>query len=223
MGEMGIFDVLGPNMIGPSSSHTAGAVRIAKLASDIVQGEIRKVEFRLYGSFAQTYKGHGSDRALVAGILGFSTEDVRIRDSFSIARERGVAFKFTPDKERQCPHPNTVDIIIEVEGGYKSYVTGVSVGGGAVIITNIDDVELNFTGEYHTILVKQKDTPGVLAHIANALSGHGINIAFMRLYRESKGEIAYSVIEADESISQEVVDEISLHGNIMSATLIQAF
>ncbi len=222
MSEVGIFDIIGPNMIGPSSSHTAGAVRIARLAGKIAGDNITDVKFTLYGSFSMTYRGHGTDRALVAGILGFATDDIRIRDSFSIASGQGINFKFIPDTETVCQHPNTVDIAITTKDGKVTNVTGVSIGGGAVVIKRLDGVKINFTGQYHTILIKQNDTPGIVAHITNVLSKHGINIAFMRLYRESKGDIAYSIIEADESIPKDAVDEINRKSNILSATLIAA-
>lgn len=220
MKEMSVFDVIGPNMIGPSSSHTAGALRIARLVRSLVEGEVARVRFILYGSFAKTYRGHGTDRALVAGVLGFDTEDPRIRDSFEWARKAGLAYSFGFGDETLEPHPNTVEVVLTTAAGDTTRVTGVSVGGGRVLLTKIDGVEIRLSGEYHTLFIHQKDTPGVVAHIASSLAQYQINIAFMRLYRESKGENAYTVIEADNPVPRAVCDQITAHENIVSATVI---
>lgn len=217
MCPIGIFDIIGPNMIGPSSSHTAGALRIALMAGKLVPGGAKKVEFTLYGSFAHTYRGHGTDRALVAGILGFGTEDVRIRDSFSIARERGLEFSFLLDTETKDVHPNTVGILLTAGDGHTIHVTGVSVGGGNVRLREIDGVEIDLSGDYDTLVVKQYDKPGVVAYITKALSDSGVNIAFMRLYRENKGQIAYTIVEADGCIAEEIVHRVTAHPDIIAA------
>ncbi|MDL2234514.1 L-serine ammonia-lyase, iron-sulfur-dependent subunit beta [Ruminococcaceae bacterium OttesenSCG-928-L11] len=221
MKAISAFDVIGPNMIGPSSSHTAGAVRIALLTRKLIKGEIRSAAFTLYGSFARTYKGHGTDRALVAGILGFEADDPRIRDSFRHAEARGVAISFSIDTEEREVHPNTVDIAVIDEMGEAITVRGVSTGGGRAEIRAIDGVDVKLSGEYSTIFIRHRDTPGVVAHIAGKLSTHRINIAFMRLYRENKGEKACTIIEADEAIPADVIDQIEAHGDIASAILIQ--
>ena len=127
----GIFDIIGPNMIGPSSSHTAGALRIAYLAGRLIHGGAKKVEFTLYGSFAHTYRGHGTDRALLAGVMGFAPDDLRIRDSFQIARERGLQYSFRIDTATEVPHPNTVGITLAGADGHSVHVTGVSIGAAA--------------------------------------------------------------------------------------------
>ena len=151
MAFISVFDVLGPNMIGPSSSHTAGACVIAFLARKMLGNSPKKVEFILYGSFANTYKGHGTDRALLGGLMGFGTDDVRIRDSFNIADERGIEYKFTPDSELTDIHPNTVDVCMEDESGNRVVVRGESLGGGKVRIVKIDRVDIDFSGEYSEI------------------------------------------------------------------------
>ncbi len=220
MKEFSIFDIIGPNMIGPSSSHTAGALRIAQLARGMISGEIVRADFTLYGSFARTYRGHGTDRALIAGVLGFGTEDSRIRDSFQWADKMGLAWSFTTDTQNKDCHPNTADILLTNREGERSLVTGVSVGGGAAVIKRINGVDIDLTGEYYTILVRQKDTPGVVAAISSTLADNHINIAFMRLYRESKGSLAYTIIEADEAIPAEAVAQIQSHPSIQSALLI---
>lgn len=218
--EIGIFDILGPNMIGPSSSHTAGALRIAHLARKMVSGNVVKVEFTLYGSFAHTYKGHGTDKALVGGVLGYDTEDPRIKDSFRYANEAGLDYSFRPDTETTGLHPNTVEVKLYGADGSVTSIQGASIGGGNVMIERIDGVDINLSGDYNTILIKQEDLPGIVAHIASVLSNRNINIAFMRLYRESKGELAYTIVEADEEIDAQVLREIKDNPNIRQALLI---
>ena len=220
MKEISVFDVIGPNMIGPSSSHTAGALRIALLAGKLVPGRVVRAAFILYGSFARTYKGHGTDRALVAGILGFGTDDARIRDSFRFAREAGLEFSFDLDELDREVHPNTVDIALTDEAGVVTTVRGVSTGGGNCTIQRIGGVEVSLSGDYATLLIRQKDAPGVVAYITSVLSGLGINIAFMRLYRESRGQTAYTIIEVDGDIPGEAAQQIEEHRDIESALLI---
>ncbi len=218
--DISVFDIIGPNMIGPSSSHTAGALRIARLAKKMVKNPIREVEFILYGSFANTYKGHGTDRALVGGMLGFDTEDYRIKESFHYAKEQGLDYVFKTDTTRNDVHPNTVDIIIRDIKNEVTRVTGVSVGGGRALLKNINGVDIDLSGEYFTVVTKHLDLPGVVAGITNILSSFGINIAFMKLYRETKGTIAYSIIEADQPIAPEVIGEMESLKSIISAFLI---
>ena len=184
MAFISLFEVIGPNMVGPSSSHTAGAASMALLARKLFPGEIRKVDFTLYGSFAKTYRGHGTDRALMGGMLGFETDDLRIRDSLSLAEKAGIAFTFTTSEETDGIHPNTADMDIEGTKGEKLFVRGESLGGGKVKIVKLNNISVDFTGEYSTLIVSQTDKPGVVAHITKVLSEAGVNIAFMRLFRE---------------------------------------
>ncbi|MBR0600194.1 L-serine ammonia-lyase, iron-sulfur-dependent subunit beta [Sinanaerobacter chloroacetimidivorans] len=221
MKDISVFDIIGPNMIGPSSSHTAGALRIALLAGKMVKGGIVNVKFILYGSFAETYKGHGTDRALLAGIMGFNTEDYRIKNSFSIAEDRNLIYSFEVNKTNKDVHPNTVDIVITNDSGKTTTVRGESIGGGNILIKKVNGVEISLSGDYNTIVVKQQDTPGVAAHITKILSDHHINIAFMSIYREAKGEFAYTIIEVDEKVSQDVVAELESNSHIESAMLIE--
>lgn len=221
MKEISVFDIIGPNMIGPSSSHTAGALRIAKLASHMVKQPITKVKFILYGSFAKTYQGHGTDRALVAGILGFDTEDYRIKESFLHAKEVGLQYDFEINTSKQDLHPNTVDIVITADTGVETTVRGVSIGGGRAVLKKINGVEVDLSGEYHTLVVRHKDQPGVVAKITHILSTFDINIAFMKLYRENKGTIAYSIIEADQPINADVIEQIEEFQNVYEAILIE--
>lgn len=221
MSLISVFDVIGPNMVGPSSSHTAGAASVAGIAGKLFQKEIKEVVFTLYGSFAKTYQGHGTDRALVGGIMGFETDDLRIRDSFEIAKEKGLIFHFEKNTTEDQVHPNTVDI--RMTGTDKSVMTvrGVSVGGGKIIIVKLNDVEVEFTGEYSTLIVIQNDKPGVVAHITNCLSQVNANIAFMRLFREQKGARAYTIVESDEKIPEEVLEGIRKNVNVEDLMLIQ--
>ncbi len=222
MSFISVFDVLGPNMIGPSSSHTAGACAIALLAQQMKSGTLKEVEFTLYGSFAKTYHGHGTDRALLGGIMGFATDDVRIRDSFDIARERGIAYRFLSNETETDVHPNTVDIRMVNEKGTQMTVRGESLGGGKVRIVRINQVQVDFTGEYNAVIIIQEDRPGVAAHITKALSDRGVNIAFMRLFRESKGEKAYTIVESDGRLPEDITGKLLENPNIREVMLVQA-
>ncbi|HIW41234.1 MAG TPA: L-serine ammonia-lyase, iron-sulfur-dependent subunit beta [Candidatus Mediterraneibacter vanvlietii] len=221
MSFISVFDVLGPNMIGPSSSHTAGAAAIALLARKMLNGELVKADFTLYGSFARTYRGHGTDRALLGGIMGFSTDDRRIPDSFAIADEIGLSYSFTTNEKETEVHPNTVDIRMEDNIGHVLTVRGESIGGGKVRITRIDQVEVDFSGEYSTLIVVQQDKPGVVAHITRCLSEKNVNIAYMKLYREEKGSTAYSIVESDDKLPSEAVEQIRENKYVTDVMLIQ--
>lgn len=215
------FDVLGPNMIGPSSSHTAGAVAIALLAKNMIPGSIKAVEFILYGSFAKTYKGHGTDRALLGGIMGFQTDDRRIKQSFELADEQGLEYVFTINEKETEVHPNTVDVRMTNEVDNVVTVRGESLGGGKVRIVRINQVEVDFTGEYSTMIVIHQDKPGLVAHITKCLSDFNVNIAFMKLFREDKGATAYTVVESDEKLPQEVLERIKEHSHVQDTMLVQ--
>ncbi len=221
MASISVFDVLGPNMIGPSSSHTAGASSIAFLAQKMAGGSIKAVVFTLYGSFAKTYHGHGTDKALLGGILGFRTDDKRIRDSFKIAADRGVKFEFVTNEIETDVHPNTVDIHIETEDGRVLDVRGESIGGGKCRIVKIDNVPVDFSGEYSAAIIVQKDMPGVIKHIAGAMSDRNINIAFMRLFREGKHGRAYTIVETDSSLPEELKDAIMQNKYVEDVMLVQ--
>lgn len=221
MAFISVFDVLGPNMIGPSSSHTAGAEIIAFLAQEMITPPLVRVNFTLYGSFAKTYHGHGTDRALLGGIMGFSADDTRIRDSFDIAAKRGLAYSFTPNETETDIHPNTVDIRMENAEGQVMTVRGESLGGGKVRIVRINGVKVDFSGEYNALIVVQQDKPGVVAHITNILSEHGVNIAFMRLFREAKGHTAYTIVESDERLPEGVSELLRQNPNITDVMVVQ--
>lgn len=222
MSFISVFDVLGPNMVGPSSSHTAGAVAMANVAHKLLAPPLKKVDFTLYGSFAKTYQGHGTDRALLGGIMGFSTDDLRIRDSFSIAHERGLAFSFTPNETETDIHPNTVDIRMENAAGQVMTVRGESLGGGKMHIVRINGVRVDFSGEYASVVVIQQDKPGVVAHLTKVLSDRNVNIAFMRLFREGKGDTAYSIIESDGTLPEGIAEELRANPYIRDVMIVQS-
>lgn len=221
MAFISVFDVLGPNMIGPSSSHTAGAAIIAYLAQKMIAPPLRRADFRLYGSFAKTYQGHGTDRALVGGILGFSADDERIRDSFALAKQQGLEFRFIPDETETDVHPNTVEIRMENAAGRGMTVRGESLGGGKVRIVGINGVKVDFTGEYNALIVVQRDKPGVVAHITKILSDRDVNIAFMRLFREQKGHTAYTIVESDQRLPEGVDALLLENPNITDVMVVQ--
>ena len=209
----GMFDIVGPVMIGPSSSHTAGAVRLGLMAGKILCEQPVKAEIKLHGSFAQTYRGHGTDRALIAGILGFQPDDERIRNSMDIARERGMDFSFSKVEIFEA-HPNTAIIELTGVSGRRTVVTGASIGGGNINILNIDGFEVNLSGQYPAMLVIHRDVPGVINKVTWALSRFEINIAFMRLSRKSRGEEALMLLETDENVPEEVVEECKQVHNV---------
>lgn len=221
MAFISVFDVLGPNMIGPSSSHTAGAAIIAYLAQKMIAPPLHRADFRLYGSFAKTYRGHGTDRALVGGILGFSADDERIRDSFALAKQQGLEFRFIPDETETDVHPNTVEIRMENAAGRVMTVRGESLGGGKVRIVGINGVKVDFTGEYNALIVVQRDKPGVVAHITKILSDRDVNIAFMRLFREQKGHTAYTIVESDQRLPEGVDALLLENPNITDVMVVQ--
>ena len=221
MSFISVFDVLGPNMIGPSSSHTAGAARIGFLAQKMIGGSVIRADFTLYGSFAKTYHGHGTDRALLGGIMGFSTDDMRIRNSFEIAQETGLAYTFTPNETETEIHPNTVDFSMTNKNGQIMTIRGESLGGGKVRIVRINDVKVDFTGEYSSVIVVQQDKPGVVAHITKVLSDRGVNIAFMRLFREARGHTAYTNVESDGKLPEDVAEYLKDNVNVRDVMVVQ--
>lgn len=203
-----VFDIIGPVMIGPSSSHTAGAVRIGKIVSAIFGETPTEVEFQLFNSFAKTYRGHGTDVALVAGILGMDTDDPRIPDALDIARERNIKIYWKINKDSNAPHPNTTKILIK--NAHKTIsATGVSIGGGNIQVTELNGFAVNLHMNTPTIIIVHQDVPGMIAHVTDCLSKHDINIAQMNVTREKAGEKAIMIIEIDSRDCQEALDEIS--------------
>lgn len=215
------FEVLGPIMVGPSSSHTAGALRCAQVAASLLDGRITRVTFTLWNSFAHTYKGHGTNRALVAGVLGLDTDDERIRDAFTLAEERGLAYEFAIGGDDASIHPNTVDIHLESETGSMADVRGESLGGGKMRISAINGVHVEISGLYTTLFVAHRDAPGALASLTGALAQAQMNIAFCRTYRTEAGGQAYSVFETDGAPQRDVLPIVRALDLVNYATFIE--
>ncbi|WP_418722895.1 L-serine ammonia-lyase, iron-sulfur-dependent, subunit alpha [Enorma sp.] len=219
------FEILGPIMVGPSSSHTAGALRLAQVAASLMEAPVARVRFVLHNSFAHTYRGHGTDRALVAGILGLATDDERIRGAFDLAAARGLSFEFVQGADDSHLHPNTVDIEMTDDTGASRSVRGESLGGGRIRLSRINGVSVKITGEYDTVFVAHRDARGVLAALTVLLSTYGLNIAFMRTYRTERGGAAYTVFELDDlprgSQLEALLQALRGHEHVEVATLIR--
>ena len=193
MTELDVFDILGPIMIGPSSSHTAGAVRLGNMARLIYGGPIEQVSFFLHGSFAQTYRGHGTDVALVAGILGFQPDDERLPQAFDLAKQAGLAFSFAA-ADLGYVHPNTVKFVIDGAAG-RMDIVGSSLGGATIEIGRINQTEVSLRGDYPTLILEYTDQPGIISRISSIISQAGVNIAAMKVTRQRK--LATMVLELD--------------------------
>ena len=217
---MNLIDIIGPVMIGPSSSHTAGAVRLGLLASSILGGQPVKAEINLHGSFAETYQGHGTDMALLAGLMGWTPDDERIPEAEKYAKEGGLTYSFKKIDLGNMAHPNTVLFkLTSASGGYCEII-GSSVGGGQVKVTEIDGFPVELTGRLPAILTVHIDTRGVIALVTSTLANAGVNIATMRLFRSDKGGMASMVIECDEAVPQEILNLIGALQQIESVRFI---
>lgn len=215
---MRLFDVLGPVMIGPSSSHTAGAVRIGWTAGRLLSDKPAEAKIGLHGSFALTGKGHGTDRALIAGILGMKPDDERIPDSFSIAEKEGLKFEFSTIYLRNA-HPNTVQLKLVGVHGRTLDIVAESIGGGRIMIRSIDGITANFSGEYNTLIVHNMDTPGHVAAVSSALMQRHVNIANMQLYRSAEGKYAVMILECDQRIPDDIEQWLSHIDGIIKITV----
>ncbi|MTI21982.1 L-serine ammonia-lyase, iron-sulfur-dependent, subunit beta [Fulvivirga sp. RKSG066] len=200
-----VFDMIGPVMIGPSSSHTAGVVRIARAAIRVLGGQPEKAIITFYNSFARTYEGHGSDKAIIAGLLDFKTDDERIRKSFDFAEERGLEYTFKSVGNASVLHPNSIKLNLE-KGGKKVEIIGESKGGGVINIAEIDGFSANFSSSLHTLILKAEDKKGSIAYIANILSHDDCNIATMSVSRKGKNDIACQVIEMDSGLKPVTIE-----------------
>lgn len=206
------FDIIGPIMIGPSSSHTAGAARIGRIARKLFGRQPKKAEIALYGSFAKTYKGHATDVAIVGGLLDFDTFDERIPQSFTLAEDLGMEVQFKME-ESVTDHPNTVKIHLHDEKKELELV-GVSIGGGMVEIIELNSFKLRLSGESPAILVVHNDQFGVISAVSTELAKHQINISHMEVSRKKKGQMAMMVIEVDEKIDELVLKKLEALPNI---------
>ncbi|MGE7186398.1 L-serine ammonia-lyase, iron-sulfur-dependent subunit beta [Peribacillus sp. NPDC006672] len=200
------FDIIGPVMIGPSSSHTAGAARIGRVARTLFGKQPKKAIISLYGSFAKTYRGHGTDVAVVGGILDFDTDDERIPTSLTMAEEAGMEVTFTIE-DTVMDHPNTVKIRLFDEDKEIELV-GISIGGGTIEITELNTFKLKLSGEHPAILVVHNDVFGIISSVSTVLANHEINIGHMEVSRKEKGQMALMVIEVDQKIKGDIMKEI---------------
>lgn len=216
----GVFDIIGPIMIGPSSSHTAGAVRLGRMVRSILGEEPKKATVYLHGSFALTHKGHGTDKAIAAGLLGLETYDERIRNVFDLIKEERVEIEFIV-ADLGDVHPNTAKIVAIGESTREVKVTGASVGGGNIVINEINDYPVELTGNYHTLITIHEDKPGIIAIVSHILAQNEINVAFMRVSRQKRGAQALMIIEVDHDISPKALESIKSIAAIEVALLIR--
>jgi len=214
-----IFDLIGPIMVGPSSSHTAGAVRIGYVARKIFREEPVKAHIVLHGSFAATGRGHGTDRAIVAGLLGMHPDDSRIPDSFEIAQSQGLDFRFE-NRELRSAHPNTAKITLTAQNGRELEITAASVGGGRIEVRELAGMPMRFTADKPTLIISNDDKPGSIARVSEVLSREHINIATFNVNRSSRGGRAIMVIECDSPVSPEALRHISDSPGILTAAFI---
>lgn len=213
-----VFDIIGPVMIGPSSSHTAGAARIGRVARTMFSKEPKWAQIYLYGSFAKTYKGHGTDVALVGGLLDFDTFDTRIVDALTIAKNKGIDVEFH-EEDAVPEHPNTVRLHIGDEESELQLV-GISIGGGKIEITEINGFKLEISGNHPAILVVHNDRYGAIAAVANTLAKYEINIGHMKVGRKEKGQEALMTIEVDQNVNDAILEEIKNLPHILKVTKI---
>ena len=202
-----LLDIIGPIMVGPSSSHTAGACRLGLLARALVGGTPQSARIELHGSFARTGEGHGTDKAIAGGLMGFRPDDERLRTALEIAEHEHLDYRFEKTTIADDAHPNTVRITLERDGR-SSVMTGSSLGAGRVLVTEVDGYPVEVTGNYDTIVLVAEDVRGSVARIAGILAEHGLNIATLRLSRKQRGGDAFMVIEIDEMPTEAVRDEI---------------
>lgn len=214
-----IFDILGPVMVGPSSSHTAGAARIGLIARQLFGRQPDKAQVYLHGSFAATGKGHGTDKALIAGLLGMKPDDMRIPESFEIAKEMGMEFQIA-EKDIREAHPNTAQIIMEAEGVKTMKIQAYSIGGGRIRVSKLDGIDVHFSGESNTLIVRNVDQPGRITEVAAALSKCDINIATMQVFRDKRGGFAVMVVETDQVVSKKAIENLEKKEGIIKVTFL---
>jgi len=210
MSAYSIFDITGPVMVGPSSSHTAGAVKIGQIARALFNKTPKKVTFYLHGSFATVYKGHSTDKALLGGIMKFTTKDPRIKEAFRIAKQKKIKYSFKEIDLGIHYHPNSVKIVLEA-GKHKMSVIGSSIGGGNITINKIDEFEVNIkgvAGKYFTLIISHKNIPGILATITSEIAKTKINIANIQNTRLSAGGKALTIIALDGKMTLKQVQQL---------------
>lgn len=214
---LNIFDILGPVMVGPSSSHTAGAARIGNMARTLLGRDAVRANIHLHGSFAETGSGHGTDRALVGGLLGMKPDDMRIPFAFEEAEKAGLVYRIDTVNLREA-HPNTAVIEVWDDQGRRLEMQASSLGGGRIMINKLDGIEVNFTGAYNTLIVRNQDENGAVAAVTSILNQLSINIANMSLCRHKRGGDALMVIETDQHLKPHQVAFLSELQGILSVT-----
>lgn len=212
-----IFDMMGPVMVGPSSSHTAGAARIGNMGRTLLGEEVARADIGLHGSFAETGFGHGTDRALLAGLLGMKPDDLRIPNAYEEANRAGMAYSFRTVELRDA-HPNTALLELTGKSGKKLTLQASSIGGGAIVVNKIDGIDVSFTGDFNTLIVRNQDESGSVAAITSILSQVHINVANMSVNRHRRGGDALMVIETDQHIKPRQVEFLSELPGILSVT-----
>lgn len=217
---MNIFEILGPVMVGPSSSHTAGAVRIGYVCRKLMGEKIITADIELYGSFLLTGKGHGTPQAIVAGLLGMTPDDARIPDSFEIAKAQGLKFTIGEAKLKEA-HPNSVLLKLRGESGKELEVIGESLGGSIINIAQIDGLPANISGDYPTLIASNMDVPGMVAKVSKVLFEAKINIAQMHLYRASRGKNSVLIAECDQEIEDKTLNDIRDLDGIMKVSYLR--
>lgn len=216
---MNLFDIIGPIMIGPSSSHTAGAARIGRVARQLLGEKPVNAQVFFHGSFEKTYQGHGTDRAVAGGLMNMSVDDERLRDSLQLAPASGLEITFQPIKLRDA-HPNTVVVHLTGETGKQVQVQAASIGGGSINVQYLDGLEVGFSGERTTLIIRHTDAPGAIAMVTHLLSNERINIATMRVFRSEAGGRAIMAIELDERPPQSMLNTLKMLPTITGVTLL---
>lgn len=217
---MDLFDLIGPVMIGPSSSHTAGAARIGLTARMLLGEDVKRAEIAFHGSFAKTFRGHGTDRAIVGGLMGMQVDDPRIRDSLSLSRQAGMSLLFSTVNIRGA-HPNTVRLTITGVTGRVLTVEAASVGGGLIAIRRLDGMNVDFTGKENTLIIHHTDAPGMIAAVSTRLAAGGLNIATMQVYRRKAGADAMMVLELDSAPEETLLEELRGLADVQSAEFLK--
>ncbi|GMO26963.1 MAG: L-serine ammonia-lyase, iron-sulfur-dependent subunit beta [Spirochaetaceae bacterium] len=218
---MNIFDIIGPVMIGPSSSHTAGAARIGRVSAKILGETVKTAKIALSGSFAETGEGHGTDKAIIAGLLGMTPDDERIPNSFDFAKKAGLEFKFEKVSIPRS-HPNTALLNLEGEKGKSCTVQGASIGGGNIIITAVNGMETSFSGSEDTLIIAHEDMPGLIASVTSILNDFRINIGNFRLNRTRKGSLAVMIVEIDGTMNDDALLILKKLPHISSVVYLKA-
>lgn len=207
---MGVFDIVGPIMVGPSSSHTAGAARLGHLARKLLHDEPTEAVLTFYGSFAKTYRGHGTDRACVAGLLGWAPDDLRLREALELAPTLGLSVQIVASEE-DVGHPNTVRFQLRGRNGTVSEMVGISIGGGRIRMVELDGYAVDLDGINHTLVTIHRDKPGIVAYVSRLLADRGINISAMRVFRKERNQLAMMFIETDTAVPDSVLKMVAVH------------